>query len=113
MGDVFLITHKVTSAISLHSIQLKWADSVRDDVPEAPIIIVGTHCDKKQDEVEGQHSDVRLAKIAKEVGAEKCFEVSAKDGTNVENLLHTAVELGLQFRQKKDAKKRKGKCALL
>ena len=74
---------------------------------------MGTHCDKKQDEVEEQHSDVRLAKIAKEVGAEKCFEVSAKDGTNVENLLHTAVELGLQFRQKKDAKKRKRKCALL
>ena len=75
---------------------------------------MGTHCDKKQDEVQGKHSDVRLlAKIAKEVGAEKCFEVSAKDGTNVENLLHTAVKLGLQFRQKKDAKKRKRKCALL
>ena len=74
---------------------------------------MGTHCDKKLDEVREQHSNVRLAEIAKEVGAEKCFEVSAKDGTNVENLLRTAGELGLQFRQKKDAKKRKRKCALL
>ena len=55
--------------------------------------------------------EVLLTKVAKEVGASKCIDVSAKEGTNVEELLCEAVKLGMKFREEGEKKKRK--CDLL
>ena len=115
MADVFILTYKLTHQPSIDNIQFEWARLVRHEVPGAPIIIVGTHCDRNMDSAEG--TDVvkaRLAEVAENVGADKCLEVSAKYGTNVEKLLCEAVKLGLVFRKEKDeGKTRSRRCALL
>ena len=113
MADVFILTYRVTTPHNLQNIQLKWAEKVELVVPGAPIILVGTHCDKKQGISVEQNSEVKVGEIAEQVGANQCFEVSAKDGTNVEELLQAAVKLGLEFREKKEAKARKKRCTLL
>ena len=113
-ADVFLLTYKVTNPHHLDNIQSEWAEKVRHVVPGGPIILVGTHFDKKEDIPAEQDLDGKLAEVAKTVGADKCMEVSAKDGTDVEELLRAAVKLGLEFREREKAKKAKSrKCALL
>ena len=80
-------------------------------VPGAPIILVGTHCDTK---VQDKSMEDLLTRVAKEVGASNCIEVSAKEGTNVEELLCEAVKLGMKFREGGETKVReKRKCDLL
>ncbi|KAL5256271.1 hypothetical protein ACHWQZ_G011483 [Mnemiopsis leidyi] len=109
-ADVFILTYKVTSSIQLDNIRAKWADKVRFIVPEAPIVLVGTHCDRNKDE----NMEDLLKTVAKDVKASQCIEVSAKQGTNIEELLREAVKLGIEFRERGEPKiGKKSKCHLL
>ena len=107
---MFILTYKVTSSIQLDNIRAKWADKVRFIVPEAPIVLVGTHCDSNKDE----NMEDLLKTVAKDVKASQCIEVSAQDGTNIEELLREAVKLGIEFRERGEPKiGKKSKCHLL
>ena len=72
--------------------------------------LVGTHCDSNKDE----NMEDLLKTVAKDVKASQCIEVSAQDGTNIEELLREAVKLGIEFRERGEPKiGKKSKCHLL
>merc|ERR1712156_987418 len=47
--DVFLVCFAVTSETSLNNIKQKWIPEITQHVPDAPIVIVGTKADLRDD----------------------------------------------------------------
>lgn len=48
-ADVFLLCFSVVSPVSFQNIPEKWVQEIRRHAPFAPIILVGTQCDLRED----------------------------------------------------------------
>lgn len=48
-ADVFLLCFSVVSPTSFHNVPEKWVPEIRKHVPFAPLILVGTQCDLRED----------------------------------------------------------------
>jgi Ras-related C3 botulinum toxin substrate 1 len=51
MTDVFLVCYSVVSPTSFENVQAKWIPELRHHAPNAPVILVGTKTDLRDDPV--------------------------------------------------------------
>lgn len=61
-ADVFLLCFSVVSPTSFQNVPEKWVPEVRKHVPYAPLILVGTQCDLRED-VKVEQSGVWAAPV--------------------------------------------------
>ncbi|XP_063680229.1 ras-related C3 botulinum toxin substrate 1-like [Bolinopsis microptera] len=118
--DVFLICFSVISPASYENVKAKWYPEVTHHCPNAPIILVGTKLDLRDDRdtIEGLKQK-RLSPItytqglnmAKDIRAVRYLECSALTQKGLKSVFDEAIRAVLIPRQPR--KKDKGKCALL
>ena len=118
--DVFLLTYKVTKPCSLQNIVDKYATSTLHMSPDAVLILVGTHTDRRTDgqELEQYREELvsleKVEEVVRSVGARAHVQVSAKCGTGLEELLQVVVREGLRVGSEAQKKERKNrKCLVL
>ncbi|ELT97773.1 hypothetical protein CAPTEDRAFT_21696 [Capitella teleta] len=76
--DVFLICFSVVSPSSFDNITMKWYPEVKHHCPDAPILLVGTKIDLRDDkEVVGQLAAQSLAPVKREQGIKMASKVRA------------------------------------
>lgn len=122
--DVFIICFALSSPASYESVKTKWHPEVAHFNPKTPIILVGTKLDLRDhpDTIaslkENNLKPVATAegeKLAKEIGAAKYLECSAKNQDNLPTVFEEAVKA--VFNDQKDktttTKKKKDKCIIL
>ncbi len=102
--DCFLLMFSVVSPTSFKNIASQWAPELRHYCPEAPILLIGTKIDQRDDQVVGQILKSKgLApttaqegvQLAKEIGAVKYLECSALSQEGLKEVFDTAVRTGL------------------
>ncbi len=82
-GGLFI--YDVTNLATLHSLN-KWLEVVREGAPDIPILVVGTKIDLVEKRKVTKEEAIQVAKSLKMSGY---AEVSAKTGSNVENVFET------------------------
>ncbi len=123
--DIFLVCFSVVSPTSFHNITDKWVAEIRHHSPKAPIILVGTQCDLRNDVkilIELAHYDERPVTeneakgLAQQVGAMQYIECSALTQKNLKEVFDQAILASLdkkgilqQCHGGKKKKKHKGK----
>lgn len=114
---VFVMCFSVVNPSSYDNVSSKWAVEINEHNPSTPIILCGTKVDLREDkkaveELRSQGQDVITFKMgekkAKEIGAVKYCECSAKTGEGLKEVFDEAIKAVL-FPQ---SKKKKG-CTLL
>ncbi|MBZ3876263.1 Ras-related C3 botulinum toxin substrate 1 [Sciurus carolinensis] len=117
--DVFLICFSLVSPASFENVRAKWYPEVRHHYPNAPIILVGTKLDLRDDkDTIEKLKEKKLTPItypqglamAKEIGAVKYLEYSALTQRGLKTVLDEAIRAVLS---PPPVKKRKRKCLLL
>lgn len=121
--DVFIICFALSSPASYESVRNKWHKEVSHFNPKTPIILVGTKLDLRdnpdtiQSLKENNMAPISTSqgeKLAKEIGAAKFLECSAKTQTNLPTVFEEAVKA--VFADQKDrtqnSKKKKGGCVI-
>ncbi|KAK9978624.1 hypothetical protein ABG768_020368 [Culter alburnus] len=117
--DVFLICFSVVSPDSFEKVREKWYPEVRHHCPNAPIILVGTMLDLKDDKYTLKSlKKTGLAPIthrqglamAKEIGALKYLECSALKQVAVKSVFNEAIRTALCL---SPVKKKKRKCLII
>ncbi|XP_038617242.1 rho-related GTP-binding protein RhoU [Tachyglossus aculeatus] len=105
-ADVFLLCFSVVSPASFQNIREKWVPEVRRHCPGAPVVLVGTQCDLRQDvgvliELDrGREKPVagQAARLcADEVGAAAYVECSALTQKNLKEVFDAAILAGIRF----------------
>jgi Ras-related C3 botulinum toxin substrate 1 len=98
-SDIVLLCFSLVTEASYNSIKEKWYPEVDHYVKDVPTILVGTKVDlreaKAPDPGTGEFKPVSTEmgqKLAKEIGAERYIEVSAKTNANLQELFQQAVE---------------------
>ncbi|KAL9648772.1 hypothetical protein ABK040_003707 [Willaertia magna] len=118
-ANVFLVCYSVDSPTSLDNVKNKWIKEVRKHRPETPILLVGTKADVRDDkkrvaELKEQGiipvSTAEAAKLAKEIGAVKHMECSAKQNQGVQEIFKEALYNGLY---PPEVEKKKPSCIIL
>jgi len=113
-ADVFLLCFSIAYPASMENIRTKWRTEVSNYCPKAPIILVGTKLDLRNDpdtvekiKVTGNSQGLALAK---EIGAVKYVECSAKTSTGIKNVFDEAIRAVLYPVCKKHYKGNCKKC---
>lgn len=76
--DVFLICFSVVSPSSFDNVTTKWYPEIKHHCPDAPLLLVGTKIDLREDkEVVGQLSAQGLAPVKREQGIKMASKVRA------------------------------------
>jgi len=122
--NVFIICFSLISPTSLENVVLQWKPEVENsDGKYAEIILVGTKSDLR-DEFDALPADKKQngerpitpeeAKIvANQIGATHYIECSAKNGTGLTDVFHTAMRSVLNPKQEKEIPVKKFGCELL
>ncbi|ELP86198.1 Rho GTPase, putative [Entamoeba invadens IP1] len=123
--SVFLLCFSVISPASLDNISGKWKPEVEQHCPDAPIILVGTKMDLREDPncVEKMRNMgiepifiERGSQTAQEIGAVKYLECSALTQQNLKLVFEEAVRAYVtkssQIENSKSHKSHKNKCSL-
>jgi len=104
-ADVILLCFSTISQGSFDAITDKWAPEVAHFIPDAPIILVGTKLDMRDegcpDPNSGKFEPILTEKgegLAKQLKAHKYLECSAKTGVGLENVFTTAMDIVLASR---------------
>ncbi|XP_046341522.1 ras-related C3 botulinum toxin substrate 2-like [Haliotis rubra] len=117
--DVFLICFSVVSPSSFENVTTKWNPEIKHHCPDAPVILVGTKIDLRENkETIGQLVAQGLAPIKREQGmklvnkvrAVKYMECSALTQRGLKQVFDEAVRAVLQ---PQPVRKRNHKCTLL
>ncbi|XP_053720592.1 ras homolog family member Ua [Synchiropus splendidus] len=104
-ADVFLLCFSVVSPVSFQNIPEKWVPEIRRHAPLAPILLVGTQCDLREDvkvlidlarfrERPVEPADAR--DCASEIGAVAYMECSSLTQKNLKEVFDTAILASLQ-----------------
>lgn len=114
--SVFLMCFSVVMPESMRNLENKWVPEVRHSVPKAPILIVGTQMDLREDET----TKLKLAKrrlkpvfpedgerLAKRIGAYAYVECSALTKQGLKDVFDEALLAVLDPGDAKPEKKRK------
>ena len=117
--DVFLICFSLISPASFENVRAKWYPEISHHCPSAPVILVGTKVDLREDKEtlerlrEKQLSPITYQQglqMAKEISAVKYLECSALTQKGLKNVFDEAIRAVLSPAAPKKAKK---KCTLL
>ena len=93
--DVFLVCFSVVSPTSFHNVREKWLPEIRAHCPDAPLLLVGTQCDLRNDVkvlIElNKYSDKPVSEdaakhLAHDVGAVTYIECSALTQKNLKEV---------------------------
>ncbi|XP_033629921.1 ras-related C3 botulinum toxin substrate 1-like [Asterias rubens] len=118
--DIFLICFSVVSPVSFENVRAKWAPEVRHHCPQAPIILVGTKLDLRDNQEtidklrERNLSPIKFnegIQMNKEIGGVKYLECSALTQKGLKTVFEEAIRVVLY--PPKVPKKRKPHCRLL
>ncbi|KAA3469479.1 rac-like GTP-binding protein 5 [Gossypium australe] len=132
-ADVFLLAFSLISRPSYENVSKKWVPELRHYAPRAPIVLVGTKLDLRDDrqfqlDYPGactisteQLADIISAviifrqglELKKQIGALAYIECSSKTQQNVKAVFDAAIKVVLQPAKKKKQKKRTGICLVL
>uniref|UniRef100_A0A667ZXR6 Ras homolog family member Ua n=1 Tax=Myripristis murdjan TaxID=586833 RepID=A0A667ZXR6_9TELE len=104
-ADVFLLCFSVVSPASFQNVPEKWVPEIRRHAPLAPLVLVGTQCDLREDvkvlidlakyrERPVQPSDAQ--DCATEIGAVAYMECSSLTQKNLKEVFDTAILASLQ-----------------
>ncbi|KAK8284660.1 hypothetical protein V6Z12_D08G175200 [Gossypium hirsutum] len=119
-ADVFLLAFSLISRPSYENVSKKWVPELRHYAPRAPIVLVGTKLDLRDDRQ--FHLDYPGActisteqglELKKQIGALAYIECSSKTQQNVKAVFDAAIKVVLQPAKKKKQKKRTGICLVL
>lgn len=111
-ANVIIITFSIMERQSFENVSLKWEPEVKHFCPDAPIVLVGTKSDLRDDDSSGNRSPITAAegsKLAKKIGARKYMECSARTHSGVNEVFKEATRLALETRPKRKRKR----CSLL
>lgn len=117
--DVFLICFSLTSPASFENVRAKWYPEVSHHCPNAPVVLVGTKLDLREDkETVEKLKEKKLSPITtasalnmtKEINAVKYLECSALTQKGLKQVFDEAIRAVLCPRK---APKKKKTCALL
>jgi Ras-related C3 botulinum toxin substrate 1 len=117
--DVFLICFSVASPASFENARIKWFPEIKHR-PTVPTLLIGTKSDLRSDsDTLARLADKRLTpiaseqgdRLAKEIGAHRYVECSARTQNGLNNVFDEAIRVVLNPPvSKKESKK--GKCSL-
>lgn len=117
--DVFLICFSVVSPSSFENVNSKWCPEIKHHCADAPILLVGTKIDLREDKETLQHlADIGQSPIKREQGqklankirAVKYLECSALTQRGLKQVFDEAVRAVLR---PQPVRRRQRKCALL
>jgi len=117
--DVFLICFSVVSPSSFENVTSKWCPEIKHHCPDAPILLIGTKIDLREDKEALQalsdngHSPIKREqgqKLANKIRAVKYLECSALTQRGLQQVFDEAVRAVLR---PQPIRKRQRKCALL
>jgi small GTP-binding protein len=122
--NVFLVCFSVVNPNSYDNVTSKWVPELRLHCAEAPIILVGTKIDLRNDEevikklsIKDQQPKTKEdgEKLKEEIGAASYTECSAKSQDGLKEVFQKAIEATnpVKHTKKDDGKKKKGGCVLL
>ena len=99
--DVFLICFSIVRPASLENVKMRWHPEVKHHCSDVPIILVGTKLDLREDkatiqELKEQYKQQPVTyqqgqSMAKQIGAVKYFECSARTTQGVQTVFDQAV----------------------
>ncbi|XP_066269462.1 cdc42 homolog [Branchiostoma lanceolatum] len=121
MTSVFLVCYSVMNPTSFANVREKWIPELRHYQPDAPIVLVGTQIDRRDDsrtleelQQNGQRpvTAAQGQKLAKETGAESYAECSALTQQGVKNVFDEAILATLFAPKKKKRSGRRRRCTL-
>jgi small GTP-binding protein len=100
--DVFLVCFSVASSSSFESVRTKWHPELTHHCPDAQLLLVGTKVDlRRSDEGDDDHTTQQHIRakqgeqLAKELGACRYLECSAKTQEGLQHLFHEAIRVAL------------------
>jgi len=117
--DVFLICFSVVSPSSFENVTSKWCPEIKHHCPDAPILLIGTKIDLREDKealqalAENGHSPMKREqgqKLANKIRAVKYLECSALTQRGLKQVFDEAVRAVLR---PQPIRKRQRKCSLL
>ncbi|KAJ7836714.1 Rho family small GTP binding protein cdc42 [Mycena leptocephala] len=118
--DIFLVCFSVGLPPSFEHVKSKWVPEAHHHCPGTPFVLVATQIDLRADEeaVERMARDGKLTvsvhqgqRMARELGAAKYVECSAKTLEGVKDVFDQAIAVGVAYRNKED--KRGRRCIVL
>ena len=119
--DVFVVCYSIVSPTSLENVRIKWIPEIRHHCPDAPLLLVGTKCDLRQDKrflekikSSEMHALVDLARAEEtgtKIAAARVMECSGKTFVGLKDVFDVAVRTALAFRDR--PRKEKTKCLVL
>lgn len=122
-ADVFLVCFSVVSPASYENVKAKWIPEIRHHCPGAPIILIGTKTDLREDRQTLAKLRSRLAApvsyaqglaLVQQVHALKYLECSARTQRGLKQVFDEAIRAVLTPFPAKDQRLRKKKaCAIL
>lgn len=77
--DIFLVLYSVVMRPSFENVKAKWIPELKNNCPTTPFVLIGSQTDLKDKNNVNHVSTKEGKKLAKDVGAEKYFELSSKD----------------------------------
>ncbi|TIA74655.1 hypothetical protein E3P92_01097 [Wallemia ichthyophaga] len=116
LTDVFLIAFSIASPTSLENVKYKWIPELKHHAPNVPIILVATKVDLRNDRLTIQRLADRGmnpiswsegSKLAKEIGAVRYLECSAKSQLGLKAVFDEAIRIVL-IPPARHSKKNKG-----
>jgi len=122
MTDVFLVCFSVVSPTSYENVSAKWIPELRHHAPNAPIILVGTKTDLRDDPVIvgalQEKGKAPLTKhqgdqLAQQIKALKYVECSALSQNNLKTVFDEAIRAVLKPAPAAKPAAKKGGCSLL
>jgi len=117
--DVFLICFSVVSPSSFENVTSKWCPEIKHHCPDAPILLIGTKIDLREDKEALQalsdngHSPIKREqgqKLANKIRAVKYLECSALTQRGLKQVFDESVRAVLR---PQPIRKRQRKCSLL
>jgi len=117
--DVFLICFSVVSPSSFENVTSKWCPEIKHHCPDAPILLIGTKIDLREDKealqalAENGHAPLKREqgqKLANKIRAVKYLECSALTQRGLKQVFDEAVRAVLR---PQPVRKRQRKCELL
>jgi len=102
--DVFVLGYSVVSPPSFQNLKSKWIPEIQHYCPNVPIVLVGTKVDLREDPQALERlaerklvpvSSEQGSELAKEIGAAKFVECSAKSQFNVRAVFEEAARIAI------------------
>ncbi|XP_037546542.1 ras homolog family member Ua [Nematolebias whitei] len=104
-ADVFMLCFSVVSPASFQNVPEKWVPEIRNHAPSAPLVLVGTQCDLREDVKvlidlakyrERPIDPADAQDCAMEIGAVAYVECSSLTQKNLKEVFDTAILAGIQ-----------------